>query len=120
MGFGYAIIEQLIEKGLLNSISDIYYLKKEDIASLKKSGDKFATNLINAINESKKNSLDKLILLLTIFIGGFLFHTIWEAKSRYIIPYIVVLIPIASIEINKIKFKRMEKKDEFTKQTNSN
>ena len=66
MGFGYAIIEQLIEKGLLNSISDIYYLKKEDIASLKKSGDKFATNLINAINESKKNSLDKLISALGI------------------------------------------------------
>ena len=66
MDFGYAIIEQLVEKGLLNSISDIYYLKKEEIASLKKNGDKFATNLINAINESKNNSLDKLISALGI------------------------------------------------------
>ena len=66
MDFGYAIIEQLVQKNLLNSIADIYYLKKEDIASLKKNGDKFATNLINAINESKNNNLDKLISALGI------------------------------------------------------
>ena len=65
-GLGYAIIEQLVQKNLLNSIADIYYLKKEDIASLKKNGDKFATNLINAINESKNNNLDKLISALGI------------------------------------------------------
>lgn len=51
---------------MLNGIADIYYLKKEDIASLKKSGDKFASNLINAINESKKNNLDRLISALGI------------------------------------------------------
>lgn len=66
MGFGFAIIEQLIDKGLLTGIADIYYLKKEDIASLKKSGDKFASNLINAINDSKKNNLDRLISSLGI------------------------------------------------------
>ena len=65
-GLGYAIIEQLVDKGLLNTISDIYYLKKDDIASLKKNGEKFATNLINAINASKNNSLDKLISALGI------------------------------------------------------
>ncbi len=65
-GLGFAIIEQLIDRELLKGIADIYYLKKEDIASLKKSGDKFATNLINSINESKKNNLDKLISALGI------------------------------------------------------
>lgn len=50
----------------LIGIEDIYYLKKEEIASLKKSGDKFATNLINAINVSKNNNLDKLISALGI------------------------------------------------------
>ena len=39
--------------------------------------------------------------LITIFIGGFAFHILWEAKSRYIIPYILVLIPISTIVINK-------------------
>lgn len=60
-GLGEAIIEQLLDKGLINNISDIYYLNLEDIASLKKDGKKFAQNLIDAINKSKENDLDKLI-----------------------------------------------------------
>ena len=55
------------------------------------------------IIQKRKDLSNEVILLLTIFIGGFLFHNIWEAKSRYIIPYIIALIPIASIEIEKIK-----------------
>lgn len=50
--------------------------------------------------QNRKNLSTELLFLLTIFIGGFAFHILWEAKSRYIIPYIVVLIPIASIYIN--------------------
>ena len=60
-GLGEAIIEQLLEKELIKNISDIYYLKLEDIASLKKDGKKFASNLLDAINKSKENDLDKLI-----------------------------------------------------------
>ena len=58
-------------------------------------------SLIVLIQNRKNMSLD-IIFLLTIFIGGFAFHILWEAKSRYIIPYIVALIPIASIEINRL------------------
>lgn len=47
----------------------------------------------------RKNLSNEILLLVTVFIGGFLFHTIWEAKSRYIISYIVVLIPISAISI---------------------
>ena len=60
-GLGPAIIETLIEKNLLNNIADIYDLKAEDIASLDRMGEKSASNLINAINKSKENSLEKLI-----------------------------------------------------------
>jgi len=60
-GLGEAIIEQLLQNKLIENISDIYYLKLEDIASLKKDGKKFAQNLIDAINASKQNDLDKLI-----------------------------------------------------------
>ena len=60
-GLGYAIIEQLLENKLIENIADIYYLKLEDIASLKKNGKKFAENLINAINKSKQNDLSRLI-----------------------------------------------------------
>lgn len=65
-GLGEKIIEQLLAQGLINNIADIYSLKKEDIASLKKDGQKFAENLINAINKSKENNLDKLITALGI------------------------------------------------------
>ena len=53
--------------------------------------------------QNRKNLTPEFIYLLLIFMGGFAFHILWEAKSRYIIPYIVVLIPIASIKINKIR-----------------
>ena len=65
-GLGYSIIEQLIDKELIKNIADIYTLKLEDIASLKKNGKKFAQNLIEAINESKNNDLFKLITALGI------------------------------------------------------
>ena len=65
-GLGESIIEQLIEKGFINNIADIYYLKYEDISSLKKEGDKFTKNLLNAINESKNNDLDRVICSLGI------------------------------------------------------
>ena len=60
-GLGIAIVEELIEKDLVKNISDIYNLKLEQIASLKKNGTKFAQNLIDAINASKQNDLSKLI-----------------------------------------------------------
>ena len=61
--------------------------------------------------QNRKNLTPELIYLLLIFMGGFAFHILWEAKSRYIIPYIVVLIPIASIQINKvIKDKKRQSK----------
>ena len=61
--------------------------------------------------QNRKNLSNELILLVTIFIGGFLFHVMWEAKSRYIIPYIIVLIPVATICINKIQFKFKRKEE---------
>ena len=60
-GLGYSIIEQLIDRKLISNIADIYNLKLEDIASLKKNGKKFAQNLVEAIEKSKSNDLFKLI-----------------------------------------------------------
>ena len=61
-------------------------------------------SLIVLIQNKKDLSLD-VIFLITIFIGGFAFHILWEAKSRYIIPYIVALIPVASISLKSIGIK---------------
>ena len=60
-GLGDSIIEELLDRKLISNIADIYSLKLEDIASLKKNGKKFAQNLIDSINESKNNELYRLI-----------------------------------------------------------
>lgn len=60
-GLGESIIAELIERGLIHNIADIYHLTFEDIASLKKNGKKFAQNLIDAIEESKHRELYRLI-----------------------------------------------------------
>ena len=65
-GLGESIIDQLMSKNLISNIADIYELKFEDIASLKKSGKKFAENLTNAIENSKTNELYRLITALGI------------------------------------------------------
>ena len=65
-GLGEKIVEQLYNNKLIKTIADIYYLKQEDIQTLKKDGKKFAKNLVDAIEESKNNELDRLICALGI------------------------------------------------------
>ena len=65
-GLGYKIVEQLIENGLIKNIADIYTLSLEDVASLKKNGKKFAGNLIDSIEKSKKQDLFHVINALGI------------------------------------------------------
>ncbi len=65
-GLGESIIKQLLDKKLIENIADIYTLTFEDIASLKKNGQKFAKNLEESINKSKQNDLYRLITALGI------------------------------------------------------
>ncbi|MCC8192952.1 MAG: NAD-dependent DNA ligase LigA [Ruminococcus sp.] len=60
-GLGPAIVETLISNGLIHSVADLYLLTKEDLLGLDNFKDKSASNLINAIENSKANSLDRLI-----------------------------------------------------------
>lgn len=64
-------------------------------------------SITNLIQNRKDISID-IVFLILIFMGGFAFHMLWEAKSRYIIPYIIVLIPCASINLKK-KLKKLVK-----------
>lgn len=45
--------------------------------------------------DDKLLNIEKLYLAI-IFLGGFAFHILWEAKSRYIIPYVIILFPLAT------------------------
>lgn len=60
-GLGYSITKELLDRKLISNIADLYYLKLEDISSLKKNGNKFAQNLIDSIEKSKENELNRLI-----------------------------------------------------------
>jgi DNA ligase (NAD+) len=65
-GLGGAIVELLIERGLIASPADIYYLKLDDIKSLWKSGETAAKKLLLAIENSKQQDLHRLIFALGI------------------------------------------------------
>lgn len=65
-GLGSAIVDSLIEKGLIKSPADIYYLTLEEIKSLWKSGSKAAEKLLAAIENSKQQDVSRLIYALGI------------------------------------------------------
>ena len=67
-GLGERIIEDFYNIGFIRSITDIYHLKKhaEDLIELEGFGNKSVNNLIEAIEESKENSLEKLLFALGI------------------------------------------------------
>ena len=60
-GLGDSLVEEFINRGFINNIADIYSLKFEQVASLKKNGNKFAQNMIDSIEESKKNEFYRVI-----------------------------------------------------------
>lgn len=65
-GLGTAVATQLVEKGLVYAAADIYSLTIEQLLMLDKFKEKSAANLLQAIERSKQNNLDKLIFGLGI------------------------------------------------------
>ncbi len=65
-GLGSAIVEELIERGLLKSPADIYYLTLDDLKSLWQKGDTAAKKLLGAIENSKTQDVSRLIYALGI------------------------------------------------------
>lgn len=65
-GLGSAIVEALIERGLIKSPGDIYYLTFEEISGLWKSGTTAAKKLLDAIQDSKSRDLSRLVYALGI------------------------------------------------------
>ncbi|MCC0629647.1 MULTISPECIES: NAD-dependent DNA ligase LigA [unclassified Clostridioides] len=69
-GLGESIITLLLNEKIIQDVSDLYYIKKEDVVDLERMGEKSADNLINSIEKSKENDLWRLINGLGIkFIG---------------------------------------------------
>jgi hypothetical protein len=47
--------------------------------------------------------IENYVLLIGVY-GGFLFSLIWEAKTRYILPYFIMMIPYAAIGLTELRF----------------
>lgn len=60
-GLGESIVGLLLDNNIIKDISDLYYIKKEDVINLERMGEKSAENLIKAIEKSKQNELYRLI-----------------------------------------------------------
>ncbi|AQW21633.1 DNA ligase (NAD(+)) LigA [Lentilactobacillus curieae] len=65
-GLGPKIIAQLFQKQLVDDVSGLYTLSVQDLLTLDKFGEKSATNLISAIENSRENSLERLLFGLGI------------------------------------------------------
>ncbi len=65
-GMGESLVDRLLEKSLLKDFASIYQLKKEDIASLERMGDKSAENLLNEIEKSKQKPFPNVLYALGI------------------------------------------------------
>ena len=69
-GLGDKIVDQLVDKGLVKDLGDLYKLKLEEVAALERMAEKSAQNLLDEINASKMNPLSRVIYALGIqFVG---------------------------------------------------
>jgi DNA ligase (NAD+) len=60
-GLGPALIAKLLEAGLIKNVADLFTLARERLAGLEGMGEKSAANIIDALEASKKNTLDRLL-----------------------------------------------------------
>ena len=65
-GLGEKLIEQLVDRGLVRSLGDLYRLDEATLADLDRMGKKSAANLVTAIEASKHRTLDRFLTGLTI------------------------------------------------------
>jgi DNA ligase (NAD+) len=65
-GLGESLASQLLASGLVTDLADVYYLKKDDLLSLERMGEKSADNLLANIEASKQRPLGRLLFALGI------------------------------------------------------
>ena len=65
-GLGEKVVEQLLREGYIANVADLYLLQVEQLVELERMGEKSANNLIEALEKSKDNSLERLLFGLGI------------------------------------------------------
>jgi DNA ligase (NAD+) len=66
VGLGIKIVEQLVDADLVKDVADLYYLSKDDLLQLEGFADKKAENLLTSIEQSKSQTLSRLLSALGI------------------------------------------------------
>ena len=79
---GPAVIEQLVDSGQVKNFSDLYILKKDEVASLERLADKSAQNLIEEIEKSKSAGLSRFLHALGVRHVGQRTATLLARKFR--------------------------------------
>jgi DNA ligase (NAD+) len=69
-GLGDKIVDQLVDKGMVKDVADLFSLKLDEVANLERMAEKSAQNLLDEIVASKKNPLSRLIYALGILYVG--------------------------------------------------
>ena len=98
-GLGDKLVDQLVEKGLINDISDLYQLEVEQVAGLERMAHKSATNLVEALEKSKATTLERFIYALGI-------REVGEATARVLAEEFGELEPLMSADIETLQAVR--------------
>lgn len=81
-GIGEMLIEALVGKNLVSRLSDLYHLKKEDLAALERMGEKSAQNVLDGLEKSKSRSADRLLFAIGIrHVGNHLAQVLMEGRK---------------------------------------
>ncbi len=94
-GLGEKIVDQLVDKGLVKDVADLYKLELDSLAGLERMAEKSAQNLLEEIEASKKSSLARLIYALGIrFVG--------ERTGQLLAEHFGSLDPLAAAPLDEL------------------
>jgi DNA ligase (NAD+) len=98
-GVGEEVAKQLVDSGLVKSVTDLYRLTKKQLLTLEKFADLKAQNLLDGVERSKDRGLARLLAGLSIFMVG---ETMAEALAEAL-PSMDELLAASEEEISKVK-----------------
>jgi DNA ligase (NAD+) len=95
-GLGDRLVEQMVERGLIDSIADLYHLSLEQLAGLERMAEKSARNLLDALEQSKQTTLARFIYALGI-------REVGEATAEGLADYFGTIDTIMDADIETLQ-----------------
>ena len=95
-GMGESLVTQLIDRGLVKNVADIYSLTKKDLLSLDRFGDKSAQNILDEVENSKQLPLERVIYGLGIRMVG-------ERTAQFLAEHFGSMEALASASIEELQ-----------------